>query len=209
MPRPPHTLKSSIATGFIEPSGLQERYPRIWVLDNLVRSPATAATVGRTVALTAAICALCLGFGLGAALLVMRTDLPLRRLYTAVFALPLAVPGFVTSYAGYSAGLLYAPRSGLVSSFAGASVILSLSLYPYVFLPCVVALRGLDPAQEEVAHSLRETPGAALTRVVLPQLRPALAGGLLIVALHVLAEYGAMVQLGRPTVAVSRSPCEN
>ncbi|MDQ2812903.1 MAG: hypothetical protein M3Z75_13760 [Actinomycetota bacterium] len=37
-------------------------------------------------------------------------------------------------------------------------------------------------------------------RVVLPALRPAIAAGVLIVALHVLAKYGTMVQLGRSTL---------
>ncbi len=99
-----------------------------------------------------------------------------------------------------SAELVFAPRLGWVTSFSGASVVLALTLYPYVFLPCVVALRSVDPALEEVVAILRPRPISRLRHVMLPALRPALAAGVLIVALHVLAEYGAMVELGRSTV---------
>ncbi len=146
---------------------------------------------------------LCLLLGLVTAVLVVRTDLPARRLCTVLFAMPLAVPGFTSAYAAYSANLVYAPHTRFVSSFGGASLVLALTLYPYVFLSCVVALRNVDPAQEEMAHSLRSRPGAAFARVVVPQLRPALSAGLLIVSLHVLAEYGAMVQLGQHTLTTT------
>ena len=137
--------------------------------------------------------------GSAARLLVARTTVVLPRLLTVLFAMPLAVPGFVSSYAAYSAQLVFVPRLDLVTSFSGASVVLALTLYPYVFLPCVVALRTIDPALEEVAASLRPQRLTRLRHVVLPALRPAIAAGVLIVALHVIAEYGAMVQLGRTT----------
>jgi iron(III) transport system permease protein len=49
----------------------------------------------------------------------------------------------------------------------------------------------VDPALEESARSLGYGPVATFARVLLPQLRLAVAGGALIVALHFLAEYGA------------------
>lgn len=160
----------------------------------------TVAAVWQTIGLTVVISLLTVAIGVGLALLVARTTVVLPRLLTVLFALPLAVPGFVSAYAAYSAQLVFAPRLDLVTSFLGASVVLSLSLYPYVFLPCVVVLRTIDPALEEVTASLRPRRLAAMRHVVLPALRPAIAAGVLIVALHVLAEYGAMVQLGRNTL---------
>ena len=138
--------------------------------------------------------------GVAAALLVVRTNVPLRRTLTVLFAMPLAIPGFVSAYAVYSASLLFAPRSDAVTSFAGATAVVSLTLYPYVFLACVVAVRGVDPAQEEVARSLSARPFTVFRRVTLPALRPAIAGSVLIVGLHVLSEYGAMVQLRQRTL---------
>src|SRR5699024_3292638 len=103
----------------------------------------------------------------------------------------------------YSLSLMAAPQSDAVSSFIGATLVMSLTLYPYIFLPCVVALANMDAGQEEVARSLAPRRSAAFARIVLPPLRPALAGGILIVALHVLAEYGAMVQLGQRTLTTT------
>lgn len=164
------------------------------------RYPATGAALRQTVELTVVISAFTVLLGVGAALLVVRTTVPAPRLFTLLFALPMAVPGFVSAYADYSTELVYAPQLGWATSFWGASAVLALTLYPYVFLPAVVALRGVDRAHEELAASLRPRRGAVLWRVVLPALRPAIGGGVLIVALHVLAEFGAMDQLGRSTL---------
>ncbi len=163
----------------------------------------TTPTIVRTVALTVTVSVLCLVLGVLTAVLVVRTDLPMRKLCTVLFAMPLAIPGFTSAYAAYSANLVYLPHWRLASSFGGASLVMALTLYPYVFLSCLVALRNIDPAQEEVARSLRSRRGAGFRHVVLPQLRPALAGSLLIVSLHVLAEYGAMVQLGQSTLTTT------
>jgi iron(III) transport system permease protein len=163
----------------------------------------TLPTVLRTLGLTLSVAALSLVFAIAAATLVVRTNMWLRRTCTVLFALPLAIPGFVSAYAVYSLALYVAPQSSLLTTFGGATVVLSLVLYPYVFLPCVVALSSIDRAQEEVASTLRSRPVTRLVRVVLPQLRQPLAGGLLIVALHVLAEYGALVQLRQQTLTTS------
>lgn len=160
----------------------------------------TLDALGQTLVLTALVTAVAGGLGIGAAVVVTRTTVPAPRLMTVLFALPLAVPGFVSAYAIYSAELVYAPRSSVVTSLVGAAVVLSLSLYPYVFLPCVIALSRVDPALEEAAVSLRPGRFSAFRVVSVPALRPALAAGGLIVGLHVLAEYGAMAQLGRSTL---------
>lgn len=165
-----------------------------------LRFPSTGAAIIQTVGLTVLVSALTIVFGVGCALLVARTNVVAPRLLTVLFAMPLAIPGFVSSYAAFSAELVYAPRLGAVTSFVGAVVVLSLTLYPYVFLPCVVALRTVDPSLEEIVAGLRPNRGSRLRHVVLPALRPGIAAGVLIVALHVLAEYGAMVQLGRSTL---------
>lgn len=99
-----------------------------------------------------------------------------------------------------SANLLFAPRADIVTSFPGATAVITLVLYPYVFLACVVALRNIDSAQVEVARSLRSRPWAVFWRVPLPQLRTAIASSGLIVALHVISEYGAMMQTRQRTL---------
>ncbi|HYO38699.1 MAG TPA: iron ABC transporter permease [Nocardioidaceae bacterium] len=133
-----------------------------------------------------------IALGVLCAWLVERTDLPGRRLWHALFAAPLAVPAFVNSYGWVSL------TSG-VQSYPGAVLVVTLSYYPLVYLPMVAALRGLDPALEEVALSLGRTRWSAFTTVVLRGARPALLGGALLVGLHVLAEFGALQMLAFPT----------
>ncbi len=165
-----------------------------------IRYPATTAAIGQTIALLVLVSTLTVVLGTGCALLVARTSVAFPRLLTVLFTLPLAVPGFVSSYAVFSAELVYFPHTRFVTSFPGATLVLSLALYPYVFLPCVVALAGVDPALVEVVSNLRRRWASTLRHVIIPALRPAIGAGVLIVAMHVLAEYGAMIQLGRSTL---------
>jgi iron(III) transport system permease protein len=59
----------------------------------------------------------------------------------------------------------------------------------------VAAVLRLDPTLEDVAASLGTPPWRVFFRVVLPQLKLAICGGALLVALHLLAEYGLYVMI--------------
>jgi iron(III) transport system permease protein len=130
--------------------------------------------------------------GTTAAWLVERTNLPGRRWWHLLMCAPLAVPAFVNSYGWVS-------LTHDVQGYGGAVLITTLSYYPLVYLPVAAMLRGLDPALEEAAYSLGYRPFAAFFKVVLPQLKPALLGGSLLVGLHLLAEFGALQMLRFPT----------
>ena len=130
--------------------------------------------------------------GTAAAWAVVRTAMPGRRAFGVLLAAPLAVPAFVNSY-GWSS------LTSSVEGFGGALLIVTLSYYPLVYLPVAATLRGLDPALEESASALGLGAGDRFRRVVLPQLRPALLGGTLLVGLHLLAEFGALQNLRFPT----------
>jgi iron(III) transport system permease protein len=130
--------------------------------------------------------------GTATALLVERTDLPLRRLFAVLLVAPLAVPAFVNAFAWVSL------RPGMDG--AGSAVLItSLSYFPFVYLPVAAVLRTLDPSLEESALALGSSPWQVLTRVVLPQLRLAVLGGALLVGLHTLSEFGALQMLRFPT----------
>jgi len=131
---------------------------------------------------------ICGVLGVGGAWLVERTRLPGRRLWALLLVAPLTVPLFVTSYAWATLGVS-------LQGFVGAAGIIAFSYYPIVFLLVAVALRGLDQALEDSARSLGLNPRQIFFRVVLPQLRPALLGGLLLVALDALVEFDAFVAL--------------
>ncbi len=130
--------------------------------------------------------------GLGCAWLVERSDLPRPGLWHVLFVAPLAVPAFVNSYGWVS--LTHA-----VQGYGGAVLVVSLSYAPLVYLPTVAAMRTLDPALEEVAHSLGQDRWTTFRRVVLRGVRPGVLGGALLVGLHVLAEFGALQMLRFPT----------
>ncbi|AOJ03996.1 iron ABC transporter permease [Burkholderia mayonis] len=154
----------------------------------LLFRPIVAELLGNTLAITFAATLVCAVLGTAVAWLVERTDLPARHLWAALAAAPLAVPPFITSYAWVSISLD-------LQDFIGALLVLASSYFPLVYLPVAAALRGLDPALEESARTLGCRPAHVFARVVLPQLRPALLGGMLLVALGVLSEFGAFTLL--------------
>jgi iron(III) transport system permease protein len=78
---------------------------------------------------------------------------------------------------------------------AGALLVVVVSYYPLVYLPVAAALRNIDPALEESARTMGCSPWRCFRRVTLPQIRPALLGGMLLVILHVLTEFGAFALL--------------
>jgi len=171
--------------GYVVSSGWDEVVTLIWRprVGELFRN--TGILVAGCVGLTAI-------FGTGTAWLVERTSLPGRRVWNVLLVAPLAVPAFVNSFGWVS-------LTARVEGYAGALLIVSLSYYPLVYLPVAAMLRGLDPALEETAAALGYGPWRTFARVILPQLRPALLGGTLIVALHTLAEFGALQLLRFPT----------
>jgi iron(III) transport system permease protein len=141
-------------------------------------------TVGLVLAATA-----CAGLiGTACAWCIERTRLPGRAAWAVLAAVPLAIPPFITSYAWLS----LAPS---LQGFGGALLVVTCAYTPFVTLPVAAALRGMDPALEESARSLGHGPWRSFTRVVLPQLRPALLGGMLLVALNTLVEFGAFTLL--------------
>jgi iron(III) transport system permease protein len=144
----------------------------------------TATLLWNTLALTVVVTALCAVVGTATAWLVERTDLPGRRFFAVLFVLPIAVPDFIVSFGWVQ----LAPG---ISGFPGAVLVMTFALYPFVYLPVAASLRRADPAEEEVARSLGLGPLRTFFTVTLAQARLAVAGGSLVVALVLLAEYGA------------------
>lgn len=168
-----------------------------------VWSREAALLLVRTGALAAAVTAGAVAIAVPLAWLTVRTDLPGRRVLGVLTALPLVIPSYVGGYAFVAA---LGPRGAIqgwleplgverlpsIYGFGGAWLVLTLFTYPLVLLPARAALRGIDPALEEVARSLGRSPARVLLGVVLPQLRPAVASGALLVALYTLADFGAV-----------------
>jgi iron(III) transport system permease protein len=159
---------------------------------SLVVRPRVGELLGNTMKLMAGAVVLSAVLAVTAAWLVERTNLPLRKFWNALMVAPLAIPAFVNGYAWVSA-------TSSVEGLGGAVLIVSLSYYPFIYLPVAAALRGLDPALEESSYALGVSSFRTFWRVVVPQLWPALLGGVLLVALHLMAEFGALQMLRFPT----------
>ncbi len=154
----------------------------------VVQRPRTVELAVRSIGLTTAVCVACLVLGITTAWLAVRSDLPGRRGFGVLFALPLAVPSFVAAFAW----LTQWPGA---ASFVGAFGVLTAVSYPYVMLPVAAALRLADPAQEEAARSLGCSARQTFAAVTLRQIRPAALAGALLVALYVLSDFGSVALL--------------
>jgi iron(III) transport system permease protein len=153
----------------------------------------TAVLVWNTVSLVVVVTVICAVVGTLTAWFVERTDVPCRRLFTVLLVIPLGIPDFVVSF-GWK-GIF--PSIG---GFWAAVLVMSLAVYPLVFLPVAASFRAADPAQEEVARSLGLGRLRTFWTVTVGQAQVAILGGALLVGLVVLAEFGAFEILGFQTL---------
>jgi iron(III) transport system permease protein len=185
------------------------RAGRDWsaVWDALV-SARTAGPLWRTIQLTLLVSAGATALGVGLAWLTVRTDLPGRKVWRVTAVLPLVIPSFV----GAAAWKLTFERRGIleewfgITSFpemrglTGATVVLVLFTYPYVYLPVAARLASLPPSLEENARILGRSPAYAFGRIVLPQCASAIAVGTLFVALYTVSDFGAVQLMSYDTL---------
>ena len=179
------SLLALLPLGFIIAIGIETGWETI---KTLVFRPRVAELLSNTLWLMALAVPLCIVLGVAIAWLTERTMLAGRGVWSALAVAPLAIPAFVQSYAWVS---VVPGMHGL-----SAGVFLSvLAYYPFIYMPVAAVLRRLDPTLEDVAASLGSPPWRVFFRVVLPQLKLAICGGALLVALHLLAEYGLYVMI--------------
>jgi iron(III) transport system permease protein len=162
-----------------------------------------------TLSLTAAVTAGTVVLGVCLAWLTERTDLPGSRLWRWLLAMPLAIPTYIGAIVHLA---LLRPRGGFLPvfledlfgrpvatpspfGFLGAAFILTLFMYPYVYLLSAAAFRSIHASQEEAARSLGHGIWSTLWRVTLPMLKPGISAGALLVVLDILAEYGTVALL--------------
>lgn len=135
------------------------------------------------------------------------TDLPGKRVWAVLAALPLVIPSYVAAFVfasvltpkGLLQQMLY-PLLGIERlpnfyGFPGTFYVLTLMCYPFTFLMVRAALKRMDPALVEAARSLGLSPRRAFFRVTLPYLRPSIMAGSLLVALYVLRDFGVVAAL--------------
>ncbi|MBP1127467.1 MULTISPECIES: iron ABC transporter permease [Pseudomonas] len=159
---------------------------------HLLWRPYVFGLLRNTLALMVGVTLACGVIGLSLAWLLERSNLPGRRIWGVILCLPFAVPAFVSSFTWVS---LSANFEGL----GGAILVMTLSKYPLVFLPVAATLRNLDPSLEESARTLGHNRWGVFVRVTLPLLWPSLLAGALLIALHMLVEFGALSIIGLQT----------
>lgn len=133
-------------------------------------------------------------------------DFPGRKIFTWALLLPMAMPTYVLAFV--TLGLF--DYSGPVQSFlrdlspshriwfpnirsaGGVIGVMSLALYPYVYLLARSAFKTQGKRAMEAARSLGCTPLAAFFKVALPMARPWIAAGLMLVLMEALADFGAV-----------------
>jgi iron(III) transport system permease protein len=167
----------------------------------------TLETFCRTLLLIGCVTTLSAAIAVPFAWLTLRTDLPFRRVWTVLAALPLVIPSFVGAFLYISAlgpkGLLQsalevmfgAQRLPDMYGLLGATAVLTLLSYPYLFLTVRGSIANLDPATEEASRGLGHGAWSTFFRVTLPQLKPSITAGSLLVALYTLSEFGAVALL--------------
>ena len=159
----------------------------------------TIELLGNTVALTFGVLVFASLVALPIAYLTTQTNLRGRSWIALGGVLPLTVPGYIMAYAilalgGYG-GFWHRLTGQVIASPKGYwGALLALGMYnmPYMYLNLRAAFSDLDPSLEEAGRSLGHGRLSLLFRVVLPQLRPALLSGALLISLHVIADFGVV-----------------
>lgn len=183
-----------------------------FTLSNFTRF-VTDAEIRGTLATTALFCTMVVAFsmffGTTLAILVGRTDLPMRGLLLSVLLWPLFISPQII---GFGAILSYGP-SGFMTAFAarllgpspwnlysvtGIAIISGIAATPLTILYCLTAARQQDPNHSSAARTVGAGPGKILTRINLPLMRPALIFALIMNIVNSLEALAIPLILGQP-----------
>ena len=173
----------------------------------------------RTLGLLAGVGCITFVVGTAVAWLVTMCRFPLRPLFVWASLLPMAMPGYIVAYTYVDflsfAGPLQTWLRGLfgwktpadywfpeIRSLGGAIVVLSMVLYPYVFLTARASFTRQPATQLEVARALGQTPWGAFRTVALPLARPGIAVGVSLALMECLNDIGAAGFFGVRTLTL-------
>lgn len=183
--------------------------------EELLLPRALGAMVVTTVLLLLGVAAGTLLVGGGLAWLVTACRFPLRNVLVWLLVLPLAMPAYILGFVFLSTFDASGPVQGLardlfgpgvwspdVRSLPGAVVVMSLSLYPYVYLMARAALVEQSRTTYDAARTLGASRGRAFRKVLLPLARPSLAAGLALVMMETLTDFATVQYFGVKTVSV-------
>ncbi|MFZ9872825.1 MAG: ABC transporter permease [Steroidobacteraceae bacterium] len=162
--------------------------------------------------LSVAVAAGVLGTALAA--LVALCDFPGRAFFSWALLLPLSIPGYVLA-AVFAGSLDYASplyswlreqwgwQWPSIRSLGGAALVLTLTLFPYVYLIARVAFESAAARYLEVAALLGRTRVQAAREVLLPLAIPAILAASALVAMETLADFGVVAALNVDTLTTA------
>jgi len=150
--------------------------------------------------------------GVSTAWLTAMCSFPGKNLFVWLLLLPLAMPAYIVAYTytgmfdfagpvqtmfrgwtGWSYRDYYFPQ---IRSMGGAITILSLVLYPYVYLLGRSTFLEQSVGVMEVSRTLKCGPWTVFYKVALPLARPAIVAGLSLALMETLADYGTVAFFG-------------
>jgi iron(III) transport system permease protein len=156
-----------------------------------------------------------LSIGVTCAWLTSVCDFPGRKLFEWALLLPMAVPAYIIAFTytgmlgfegpvqtqirtwtGWGYGDYWFPE---VRSLGGAVMMLSLVLYPYVYLLTRAAFLDQPVAPLEVGRTLGAGRWRSFFTIALPLARPAVIAGLSLALMETLADYGTVKYFGVST----------
>ncbi len=153
--------------------------------------------------------------GVSTAWLTTLCRFPGRKTFEWILLLPLAIPAYIIAYT-YTGMLDFAGpvqtalrawfdwQSGdywfpQIRSLGGAMCMLSLVLYPYVYLLARAAFLEQSVRAIDVSRALGCSAWMSFFRVSLPAARPAIVAGLSLALMETLADYGTVQYFGVST----------
>lgn len=161
-----------------------------------------------TVKLVVGVMLLSLVLGVPSAWLMAMCKLPSEKILQWALVLPLAMPGYIIGYiftdwfdfagpiqiwlrdlTGWQAGEYWFPD---IRTVGGATMVLSLVLYPYVYLLCRAAFMEQNVSLLQSARLLKCSPLESFLRISLPLARPSIAVGLSLVAMETIGDFGTV-----------------
>ncbi|MCC5889287.1 MAG: iron ABC transporter permease [Alkalibacterium sp.] len=162
-----------------------------------------------TLSLSISVTILSSSIGVVLAWIVNRTDLPGRKIWKGLLALPVVIPPYIGAVTYI---IVFGPRGWVfqlinrtatqvrelpftIYSFAGVVLVMTLFTYPYVFLITGSAMRKTSSAYEEVSRSLGHNGFTTFFKVILPLLVPSIGASSILVFLYVLSDFGAVSML--------------
>ena len=156
-----------------------------------------------------------LALGVSTAWLTSMCQFPGRALFEWALLLPMAIPAYIIAYTytglfdfagpvqatlrswtGWGYGDYWFPE---IRSLGGAALMLSLVLYPYVYLLTRAAFLGQSICVLDVSRTLGNGPWRTFFSVALPMARPAIVAGLSLALMETLADYGTVQYFGVST----------